>query len=327
MERICHHEFNAQELVTKYPPCLYDRNKEIVFDMSSPRGAIHAGTIVFSRWHDMELPGTVTRGQRRPRFELRKDFFSYEPSSRERVDWHLNFAHHDLFCCYGGRLFAQDEIQVAEHPALASLRHGLLDMDIAPLAVEHGVPTPALVMGVERRCRVATEMNLDEGRPGGLYGNRFSQADEDAIRCATKVIDPPTTSNILAMEAPVCGVGQYDREELEFVLSTAITGFSAAVGESRAKISPGVKTAIHTGFWGCGAYGGNRELMPLLQMIAACGSGLDTMVFHSGEDSFGYDEALERLEDLLPVGQEVNTGTLLSQIESMGFQWEVSDGN
>ena len=327
MERIVYHEFDAQELVVKYPPCLNNRNKELVFDISSPRGAIHTGTIMFSRWHQMKLPGTVTRGETRPCFELCDDFFTYDSSPHEWVDWYLNFAHHDLFLAYGGRLFAQDEMQVAEHPALASLRHGLLDVGIEPLAVEDYIPTPALIMGVERRCRVATDMNPDEGRPDGLYGNRFSQADEDAIRCATTVIDPPTISNILAMEAPPFGVGQYDREEIEFILSTAITGFSAAVGESRAKVSPDAKTAIHTGFWGCGAYGGNRKLMPLLQMIAACGSELDTMVFHSGGNSLGYDEALEILEDLLPVGQEVNLGTLLSRIESMGFEWGFSDGN
>ena len=83
----------------------------------------------------------------------------------------------------------------------------------------------------------------------------------------------------------------------------------------------------HTGYWGCGAYGGNRELMPFLQMIAACGSELTTMVFHSGGDSSGYDKALEMIEELLPVGKEVKLEKLLSQIESMGFEWGVSDGN
>ena len=36
MKRICHQEFNAQELVTKYPARLNNRNKEIVFGVSSP---------------------------------------------------------------------------------------------------------------------------------------------------------------------------------------------------------------------------------------------------------------------------------------------------
>ena len=216
-------------------------------------------------------------------------------------------------------------MQVAEHPALASLRHGLLDAGLKPLTVEHGKPTPALIMGVERRCHVATDPNPAEGRPGGLYGNSFSGADEDVIRRATKVIDPATISNILAMEAPSYGVGRYTRDQIEFVLSTALTGFSAAIIASR-KVSPSVQTTVHTGYWGCGAYGGNQNLMPLLQLIAACGSGINTMVFHSGPDSTGYARAQKLLEELLPVDKEIVLETLLSQIENMGFEWGVSDG-
>jgi len=146
MERICYQEFDAEQLVTKYPARLNNRNKEIVFDISSPRGAIHAGTISFSRWRQMRLPDTVSREGTRPSFELREDFFTYDSSPQGRCDWHLNFADHYLFCAYGGPLFAQDEMQVAEHPALASLRHGLLDAGLKPLTVEDGIPTPALIM-------------------------------------------------------------------------------------------------------------------------------------------------------------------------------------
>ncbi|MCA9008157.1 MAG: hypothetical protein KDB01_00350 [Planctomycetaceae bacterium] len=63
------------------------------------------------------------------------------------------------------------------------------------------------------------------------------------------------------MEAPACGFGRYTRDQIEFVLSTALTGFRAAVLESRKQRGEDVKTAIHTGYWGCGAYGGNRVLI------------------------------------------------------------------
>jgi hypothetical protein len=217
-------------------------------------------------------------------------------------------------------------MQVAEHPVLASLRHGLLDAGLKPLAVEHGAPTPALIMGVERRCRVATDPNPAEGRPGGLYGNSFSRATEDVIRRATQAIEPPTISNIIAIEAPSYGAGRYTREQIEFVLATALTGFSAVIIESRDKVSPNVQTTVHTGYWGCGAYGGNQELMPLLQLIAACGSGIDTVVFHSGPDSAGYLKARKLLEELLPMDRETNLETLISEIENMGFAWGQSDG-
>lgn len=38
------------------------------------------------------------------------------------VDWHINFADFHLFGFYEGGLFAQDEMQVAEHPILGSIR-------------------------------------------------------------------------------------------------------------------------------------------------------------------------------------------------------------
>ena len=326
MEPICHQDFDAQEIAAKYPAQLSDRNKQIVFEASSPPGANHSGTISFSRWRQMRLPNTVVRHRVHPSFELRRDFFTYDPSPQGWVVWHLNFAHHDLFRFYGGPLLAQDEMQVAEHPALASLRHAILGAGLEPLTVEQGTPTPALIMGVERRCRIATDENPSEGRPRGLYGNSFSGASEDAIRLATKAIYPATISNILAMEAPAYGSGRYTREQIELVLATALTGFSAAIFESKDQVSPNVQTAVHTGFWGCGAYGGNRQLMAFLQMIAACETEVNTLVFHSGPDSSGYEKALALLEELLPVGQEMSLYELLSQIETMGFEWGVSDG-
>jgi Poly (ADP-ribose) glycohydrolase (PARG) len=41
--------------------------------------------------------------------------------------------------------------------------------------------------------------------------------------------------------------------------------------------------AVHTGYWGCGAFGGNRVLMALLQVLAAGSAGLDQLVFHVGD--------------------------------------------
>ncbi len=326
MERICQQEFDAQDLVNNFPPRLGDRNKKIVFGMSSPPGAVHTGTISFSRWRQMPLPEALTRGETSPSFELHENFFTYDPSPQGRVDWHLNFADHNLFFAYGGSLFAQDEMQVAEHPALASLRHGLLESGLKPVTGEDGSPTPVLIMGVERRCGIATDPNDAEGRPYGLYGNRFSIATEDVVRRATKIIDPPTLSNIRAMEAPSWGTGRYTRQQIESVFATAYSGFAAAVFESKENVASDVETAVHTGYWGCGAYGGNPVLMTLLQMVAACGSGINAFVFHSGSDGAAYKEALEMLEWMWPSGEERSLDALLSQIEGMWFEWGFGNG-
>ena len=58
---------------------------------------------------------------------------------------------------------------------------------------------------------VATDRNAREGRPVGLYGNAFCRASEDAVKNATKILDPPVSTNILAMEAPAGGYGPYRR--------------------------------------------------------------------------------------------------------------------
>ena len=114
------------------------------------------------------------------------------------VEWHVNFADPHLFAAYGSGLFAQHELQVAEHPALGALREALLAEGLPALTVEDDRPTPVLVMGVERRCRVDTVHSR-------LYGNAFARATPAAIRTATAAIAPPTISNVIAMAAPVGG--------------------------------------------------------------------------------------------------------------------------
>jgi len=38
-----------------------------------------------------------------------------------------------------------------------------------------------------------------------------------------------------------------------------------------------IEVRIHTGHWGCGAYGGNKSLMAILQIIAAEAAGVRLM--------------------------------------------------
>jgi len=105
----------------------------------------------------------------------------------------------------------QDEMQVVEHPILGSLREAILSRGLAALTMEDGSPTPVLVVGAERRCRVKTDANPDEGRPYGLYGNQFGRADEETVRKATVPIEPPTVTNLIAMVAPSGGYGPYTK--------------------------------------------------------------------------------------------------------------------
>jgi len=89
---------------------------------------------------------------------------------------------------------------------------------------------------------------------------------------------------------------------------------------------------IHTGNWGTGAYGGDKVLMAMLQLLAAHLAGIDKLVFHTfdktGSSAFKAAEVL--LEKLLTTHTNeniVNTEQLIKGIHALGFKWGFSDGN
>jgi len=238
-----------------------------------------------------------------------------------------------LFGYHGGPLLAQDELQVAEHPALGSLRDAMDDSDVpymVPLTTENARRTPVLIRGVERRCRIATEPDAAAGRPDGLYGNRFARANAETVARAVTPLIPPTITNLIAMEAPSLGRGLYTPSQVEDVLTNAVTGFLAARLETEAA---GLREAVvHTGFWGCGAFGGNRTLMPMLQLVAAQMAGLSRLVFHTadGAGTKDFRQALALHEALGGgvAGRDADAvSRLIDDIVGQGFRWGESDGN
>ena len=324
---ICRQIFDTQATIESHPPKLRHANKKLVYQIACPPNSVHHGRLVFSRWPTRSVATIDPSFSYDTTIDSIGGYFGYDRSTIDnQVEWYLNFAHADLFCAYGFAVFAQDEIQVAEHPALASLREALLSAKIEPFTVERGAPTPILIRGVERRCAIATDPNPALGRLQGLYGNNFARASADAIAGATKPIDPPTITNIIAIEAPSGGYGSYQYDEIEYILTTAVTGFTAAKIESQlACADPTV--VIHSGFWGCGAYGGNRILMALLQLLAARLARIDRLVFHTGEPAgaASFAKAEQLLERLISSYLEI--ADLLTSIEAMKFHWGVSDGN
>ena len=306
----------------------YHGPRQVVYGIACPEGCTHTGEIVYSRWREVPLPETITIADGNTALEIRPDVFGYEPTTvHGLVEWYLNFAHHDLFCAYGGPLLAQDELQVAEHPALGSLREALLDYGEPFGTVEDGMPTPVLIRNVERRCVIDTQPNLKEGRPYGLYGNNFYCASREDIVRAVKPIVPPTVSNVIAIEAPAYGESTYTFEEVSYILTTAFSGFAAARQES---LDNGAQeVAIHTGFWGCGAYGGNRMLMTILQLLAANLAQIEHLVFHTVDENGAYtvQQALILFDVDFCSGTSRQLSELIDQVIAYGFEWGESDGN
>ncbi len=324
-------EFEANELMASHPPILRDANKQTVYDIACPRGSVHHGHLVYTRWRAMPLPARVDIGAGTNRIVGVENIYDYEPvlGSADGLEWHVNFADPSLFGFYGSGLFAQDEMQTAEHPALGALREALLAQGREPVTVENGAPTPVLVRGVERWCRVATNPNAAEGRPRGLYGNAFALASTETVRHATSRIEPPTITNLIAIAAPAGGQGHYTAAEIENILVTAFTGFRAAVLESHRARGTNCRVAVHTGFWGCGAFGGDKVLMALLQMVAAQMAGVDRVVVHTfdGHGTRALERARRVAAQEIAGSVPVATAALITQVAAMGFGWGRSDGN
>jgi hypothetical protein len=320
--------YPAADLVRRHPGVLRNENKKVVFATACPAGTVHSGRLEYSRWPELPLPQLVEPVRAAELVVVRDGFYDYRPvlDPGVGVEWHVNFADPRLFWAYGSAFFAQDEIQVAEHPVLGSLREALVAEGRPTTVRANGRPTPVLVMGAERRVSIEAAPGSGKGGPSWLYGRAFAAATADAVRQATTLIDPPTISNIIAMAAPYGGSGRYRREQIDLAIATAYSGFRAAVLETERSIGPDALVVIHTGFWGCGAFGGNRVLMTLLQLLAADMAGVARLVFHVGDPSgrTNVERALALARDLAGAA---STAELITRTEAMGLSWGVGDGN
>lgn len=320
--------FEADRLMQEHPPRWNHACKRLVASISCPPGAVHRGTLRYSRWAPRPLPARIAA----PGPELaapRPGYYDYQPftNTAGSMEWHVNFADPDLFVAYGSSLLAQDEMQAAEHPAIGALRESLDDARFPARTRDDTGPTPILISGVERRCRIVTEPNAAEGRPLGLYGNRFAQASDEVIRKAVTPIEPPTITNFIAIAAPSGGVGPYTAAPIKYSLTAAFTGFQAAVEQTRSE-NASAETIVHSGFWGCGAFGGNRTLMTMIQLLAASAAGVGKLVFHTG-DAAGLRSVAEAQDHLQEIffTPSISPTELIQHLVDRRYLWGESDGN
>jgi len=115
----------ASDLAKDHPPAFHHPYKKIVYDIAIAGSTVPiAGEVTISRWRAMPVSSSFPPQDRpKPKFSMFEDVFQYGPGIHDNVvEWHVNFADPSLFVAYGGGLFAQDEIQNAEHPILPSVR-------------------------------------------------------------------------------------------------------------------------------------------------------------------------------------------------------------
>lgn len=314
IERI---RFEANKLIQDYPPQWHHPNKQAIFDLVCSKNCVFNGPVIYAKWAALELPEEV-KNFNTPR--ICEGTFTYSmPEEPTDVEWHMNFADRYLFVAYDSSLLAQDELQVLEHPILGSLRLALDAMEKWPETMDSsGRPTPVTIYGVKRCCRIDTRQ--------GLYGNAFAKAPVEKVLAAAQPIVPPSSSNILAIAAPECGYGEYRHDELFYVMTAAYTGYMAAHWESSAIIPSALRTVIHTGFWGCGAFGGNRTLMTILQILAADLAGAH-LVFHT-IDRNGFEIAEGACDRYRQIRNDISSiDQIIDVLVQDKFAWGESDGN
>lgn len=316
--------WNAEELATQYRPRFKHPNKELLFKLGQSQGET-SGPIGYSRWGRRGLP------RRRPASDHALEIIAkpghYEYSAQDSGDesvWHVNFANDDVFAYWSTALFAQDEIQVAEHPILINLRRAADEEGFSMYCVEDGSPTPLLFTHVARKLSITTHPTREW--PKGLYGRQFEYASSQHVEAATRVLIPPTRTNLLAIEAPAYGEGRYTTHEVRFILETAYSGFVALKEEGQYLGYP-ASTTLNTGYWGCGAYGGNKTLMLVTQMLAADWAGLSRIVFHLGHSHAptAFTEAVGLYQDLSK--HQASPVAAIKRLVGMHFEWGESDGN
>lgn len=200
------------------------------------------------------------------------------------------------------------------HPVLAVLRHSLefesiKDSAYNPNTTQDGRSTPCLLRDIPFRMDVDTFS-------ANLYGNMFANASgEDVLKCTTFIEGNDRKNNIIGIEAPKGGKGEYTLSQINDVCGTLYASFKS-VGEG---------ATIHTGHFGCGAYGGNKELMAILQILCAKVAAV-SLVYHCFGDDVPVQRGKEKLEEIVE-GDSVNMGNCLHKIQKMGYIWGSSDGN
>jgi hypothetical protein len=180
LEPLQRRTYEAAALVRQHRLVLRNENKQLLFSIAAPPGPGHAGTLEYSRWPELPLPQRLELDARDldRLVDVRDGYYDYRPvlDPGVGVEWHVNFADPNLFYAYGSALFAQDEIQVAEHPVLGSLREALVAEGRPATTIANGRPTPVLVLGAERRlgskrsaCRGVSGTAPERTLSGGLW--------------------------------------------------------------------------------------------------------------------------------------------------------------
>ena len=310
---------SCQELIKGYLPEYRLECKQKAFERAMQVHGQDNGDIEVSHvMCDKSISDEVLT-QKSFRLNMDREFYDYRKARSGEDTWFVNFADPQLFVAAEGALFAQDEIQTLEMPLLAALRRYIDSNHIggfAPYTAYSGNPTPYLFKNVPYWITVDTRPLLRNGTRGNIYGSNLVTASEEEIEAGIRTVDGEYRVNVLAIAAPGFGSGKYSKDDISLVLRTLLGAFSAVRAQSTGKI------VIHSGNWGCGAFGGNPELMYLAQMYAASVCGIDELVLHDFKP-----EVEDSIQELKKMRDGMKLSDVVENLYSKGFEWKESDGN
>src|SRR5262245_53569494 len=99
MQPLAHKDYDIPTLVRDFSPKLNDENKKLVYQIASQSNTDLKGTLSFSRWPAMPLPERADP-KTTTKIESRPDVYTYDSPAEGTIEWHVNFAHKDLFAFY-----------------------------------------------------------------------------------------------------------------------------------------------------------------------------------------------------------------------------------
>ena len=217
-----------------------------------------------------------------PLIQIKEGAFSYPGGIH---DWTANFGDERIFFGSVTGLLAQDELQALEHPALSHVytaiqnhpTFGRLDLDGSALLVE----------GARRYGELK---HVEE-----LYGNAFAKAPLPTI--TVHGYEEPKENNLFVFVAPRIPsykAGQpYRYEDLRALFDNAYTAFSAIVKRD-------ADAVIHTGNWGCGAFGNDPKTVALIQFAAAKMAGVRNICYYPLEKKGPLNAGLKLFHEIHP---------------------------